>query len=125
MAEQMALSALRGEHDDYDQVYDKVVSWVDTLPIAFKLGAKHVMAQGTPDEVAELISEYKRLHTDAAPGAASTPAVPQPRKTELSAAAKQAASKLRVVGSKRTTPVVTADPNDFNAAWDEAIASGS
>jgi hypothetical protein len=122
MAEQLALSALRGEHNDYDEVYDKVVAWVETLPFAFKAGAKHVMAQGTPDEVAELITEYKKSHSAAAPNATATPAVPAARKTELSAAAKQAASRLRVVGSKRTTPVVAADPNDFNAAWDEAIS---
>lgn len=124
IAEQLALSALRGEHEDYDEVYEKVVSWVETLPVAFKLGAKQTMAQGTPEEVAELISEYKRTNSATAPGGAAPLAAPQ-RKTELSAAAKQAASKLRVVGSKRTTPVVAADPNDFNAAWSEAISSGS
>jgi len=127
MSEQLALSALRGEHADYDEVYDNVVTWVDTLPGPFKAGAKLTMKEGTPEEVAELISEYKRTHPGITPAAAApaAPAAPVTGKTELSAAAKQAASRLRVVGSKRTTPVTTPDPNDFDGAWAEAMRSGS
>jgi hypothetical protein len=115
-AERLTLDTLQRAHPDYDAIYDGVVSWVDTLPAAFKHGAKQVMATGTPDEVAELIATYK---------ASVTPKAPDPKSTtELSAAAKQAASKLRVVGSKRTTPVAGADPNDFDAAWEEANRAG-
>jgi hypothetical protein len=121
ISEQLALSALRGEHADYDEVYDKVVQWVDTLPGPFKAGAKLTMTQGTPEEVAELITEYKKSHVTATPAASA----PVAGKTELSAAAKQAASRLRVVGSKRTTPVAGADPNDFDAAWAEATRTGN
>lgn len=119
MQEQMTLSALRNEHSDYDEVYDNVVAWVDTLPAAFKAGAKQVMESGTPEEVVGLIDEYKKAHPAAA--AASAAHVAAPAKTELSAAAKQAARKLQVVGSKRTTPISAPDANDFEGAWAEAV----
>jgi len=125
ISEQLALSALRGEHADYDEVYDRVVQWVETLPGPFKAGAKLTMTQGTPEEVAELITEYKKSHPAATPAVAAGTAPSVAGKTELSAAAKQAASRLRVVGSKRTTPVAGADPNDFDAAWAEATRTGN
>lgn len=121
ISEQLALSALRGEHEDYDEVYDKVVQWVDTLPAAFKAGAKQTMEKGTPEEVAELISEYKRVHPVAAPAAPAATPTPAAGKTELSATAKQAARKLSVVTGKRTTPIAAPDANDFEGAWAEAL----
>lgn len=119
ISEQLTLSALRGEHNDYDDIHDKVVAWVDTLPIAFKRGAQAVLDTGTPEEVSELIATYKKDHPQAA--AATTPAA-APRTTELSEPAKKAAKALTVVGSKRTTPVAPADANDFDSAWKEALA---
>jgi hypothetical protein len=42
--------------------------------------------------------------------------------TELPAAAKKAAQALGVVDSKRGTAAPTGvDPNDFDAAWNEAV----
>jgi hypothetical protein len=136
--EQLALSAIRGEHNDYDDVYDNVVAWVETLPAAFRRGAQEVMKSGTPQEVSELINTYKQSTgatgtNQAATGAAvagragaGAPAgnSPAPNSTVLSAAAKKAAGKLQVVGSKRTTPVTAADASDFDGAWAEALRSG-
>lgn len=123
--EQLALMNLRSSHSDYDKIYDSVVAWVETLPTAYKRGAKEVMNSGTSQEVAELIDEYKAANPSAAAAAASaataTPAAKAPSTTELSAAAKKAAGKLQVVGSKRTTPITPADANDFEGAWSEAL----
>jgi hypothetical protein len=132
--EQLTLGALRSEHTDYDAIYDNVIAWVDTLSPAFKRGAKQVMESGTPEEVNDLISAYKetdayKLQAAAAGGAkqAATPAkaagLPAPTTAGLSAAAKKAAGKLQVVGSKRTTPVAPVDANDFAGAWAEALRS--
>ena len=132
MQEQLTLGALRNEHNDYDSIYDNVVAWVDTLSPAFKRGAQQVMKEGTPEEVNDLIAAYKetdafKLQAAAHGGAkqAAAPAAvagaPAPAPAGLSAAAKKAAGKLQVVGSKRTTPVAPADANDFDGAWAEAM----
>lgn len=128
LQEQIALSELRGAHKDYDAIYDNVVAWVNTLPAPFKRGALETMESGTPDEVSQLIQSYKNATGGAAAGtpAATTGSAPAPvptapKTTGLSAAANKAASKLQVVGSKRTTPTPQADANDFDGAWAEAL----
>lgn len=119
------LTMLQRDHSDYNAIHDKVEAWVETLPTFAKAGAKLTMKDGTPEEVSELVAEYKKMHpvatTPAAP-AAPAPAAPPAPKTELSPAAKKAASKLTVVDSKRTALTSAADPNDFDAAWAEASA---
>lgn len=124
--DQLVLTDLRRAHADYDSVRGKVETWVDTLPGYQKNGAKAVLKEGTPEEVAELISEYKKANPAAAGGApaaaAATPAAPASKHTELTGAAKKAAAKLTVVDSKRTSQAVAPDMNDFDAAWNEANA---
>jgi hypothetical protein len=124
MQEQLALSAIRNQHSDYDKIYDDVVKWVDKLPAAFRKSAKETLESGTVEDANELIAEYKKAHPAAAAplAVAATPAAPATTsKAELSAAAKKAASKLSMVGSKRSTPVTAADANDFDGAWAEAV----
>jgi hypothetical protein len=122
----MALQELRGANNDYDTIRDKVVQWVDTLPGFQKRAAQMTLKEGTPEEVNELIAEYKKIAPapKAVGTAAGTPAAPAAKsKTELSAAAKKAARTLSVVDSKRTSETTAAvDPNDFDGAWREATA---
>lgn len=125
LAEQM----IRGKNADYDTVRPAVLKWVDTLPTFIKNSAKQVMETGTPDEVSEIIAEYRKQNPTAAAAtataaAASTVATPAAQQTELTAAAKKAAGKLTVVDSKRTTQSAAPDMNDFDAAWKEASAAG-
>jgi len=120
--QQITLTMLEKDHSDYSTIRDKVEEWVATLPTYQKLGAQQVMKEGTPEEVSQLVSDYKKAHPVAA--ASTPPAAPAAVKTELSAAAKKAAGKLTVVDSKRTTATAAADPNDFDAAWAEASAAG-
>jgi len=115
---QLTLTMLEKDHSDYESIRDKVAEWVDTLPAFAKAGAKATMKDGTPEEVSELVTEYKKAHPVTA--AATPVATPAAVKAELSPAAKKAASKLTVVDSKRTTMSAAPDPNDFDAAWAEA-----
>jgi hypothetical protein len=126
MQEQLTLGALRGAHSDYDRIQDDVRKWVDTLPSFMKRTAKATLEDGTVEEVNDLIAEYKKSHPTTATQAAVIASVASvtPKPTELSAAAKKAATKLSAVGSKRTTPVEAADANDFDGAWTEALKSG-
>lgn len=125
IAEQLTLGALRSEHEDYDEIYNEVLQWIPTLPAAFRYGAEKVMKEGTPEEVAELITSYKDQKKAAAAASgtptAAAPTAPAAPKTELSAPAKKAAKALTVVGSKRTSPVAPVDANDFDGAWAEAV----
>lgn len=114
--DQTVVSELRSRHKDYDDIYDKVVAWTDTLPIAFKRAAKQVIQSGTVDEVADLISTYKQAAVKAdAPKPADA--------TNLSDAAKKAAKALSVVSSKRSAVAAEDDPNDFEGAWKRATSS--
>jgi hypothetical protein len=88
-----------------------------------------VVEAGEPDEVIDLITEFKKATGRAVPGVpavAATPAAapaPTPGKvTNISEAAKKAAKAMGVVEGKRTATTAAADPNDFDAAWAEAIA---
>jgi len=63
MEHELTLGSLRRAHADYDTVIGEVEKWVDTLPAAYKAGAKDVLEQGTPEEVAGLVSEYKHTKT--------------------------------------------------------------
>jgi hypothetical protein len=114
--DQTVLSELRARHPDYDAVYDKVVAWTDTLPVAFKRAAKQVVQAGTVDEVTDLISTYKQ-----AVGKVETPKPADA--TNLSDAAKKAAKALSVVSSKRSAVTAEDDPNDFEGAWKRATSS--
>jgi len=47
MEHELTLGSLRRAHADYDTVIGEVEKWVDTLPAAYKAGAKDVLEQGT------------------------------------------------------------------------------
>ena len=111
------LSDLHSKVNDYDDVRDKVVDWVEKQPAYLQPAYKHVITQGTVDEVADLINRYK---LDA--GVKAAPAVVAPVKkpeTELLPATKQAAAALAPVSSKRSAVVQAIDPSDFGAAFAE------
>ena len=126
VAETTALHAIQAVHADYDDaMYDAVLKWSDTLTGTRQKVAKNIIESGDTSEVIELITDFKSATGRSKPrivaGETKTPATPVV--TELSAKAKQAAKAMSVVDSKRTDPVQPADPNDFDAAWDEAVGS--
>lgn len=124
----IALGEIRGKNQDYDTIRPQIAKWVDTLPGYVKNAAKQIMETGTPDEVSELITDYRKANPAAAAAtvaaAAAAPAAPAAKQANLSPAAIKAAAKLTVVDSKRTTPAAAPDANDFEAAWKEATAAG-
>jgi hypothetical protein len=117
------LVAIREVHNDYnDAMYDAVVEWAEGLTGYRQKLAKGVIAEGEPQDVIDLISEYKSAKGLNKPKVVTaTPVAPQ-AVTELSATAKKAAKALGVVDSKRTAVTPGSDPNDFDAAWDEAVS---
>lgn len=126
--EQVANLAQRAHYGDltsvvgpeYDDLVDKVTSWVDTQPTYLQAAYKNVVESGTPDEVKDLIDRYKRETGYQAPSANPAPTqTPEPKKTVLSSAAKQAAASLAPVASKRSAVSSSYDDLDFSSAFDQ------
>lgn len=114
-------------HADYDKIVEPVKAWVKEQSPARRAAFTSIVTEGSADEIIDLIDLYKQAKGIAAPPAVAsppvvaTPAAPAPAAPDTGTppAAKQAAQRLSVVNSKRTAAVVTSDPNDFDAAFDE------
>lgn len=115
MTQRTHLSDLKSTVTDYDDVRDKVVSWAEQQPAYLQLAYKHVIENGTVDEVADLIDRYKR-ETGATARPAAAPAT-RKVETELPSATKQAAAALAPVSSKRSAVLQATDPDDFESAF--------
>lgn len=112
LSQRTHLSDLQSTVTDYEDVRDKVISWVGTQPPYLQAAYKHVINSGTVEEVADLIDRYKREA-----GPVQKPAPAPKKEAELPTATKQAAAALAPVSSKRSAVVQAADPSDFEAAF--------
>jgi len=118
-------------HEDYDQVYQPCLSWVEKQPGFLKAAYQNVVKQGTADEVALMIQRFKDETGWAAPAAgaghkpttAAAAASAPTQTTGLSEAAKKAARAMGAVGTKRGAQAGAQDPGDFDGAWAEANAA--
>lgn len=116
---------IRKGHTDYNEaLHAEVSAWVGTLKGMQRRVYEAVVEAGEPDEVIDLISEFKKATGRAVPAipAKSAVATPAGKVTNISEAAKKAAKAMGVVEGKRTATTAAVDPNDFDAAWAEAIA---
>jgi hypothetical protein len=116
LAHRTHLQELQSKVPDYDSVGDKVISWVDKQPAYLQAAYKHVIQQGTAEEVADLITRYNTETGNRAPAPAPAPVTK--KKAELPTATKQAAAALAPVSTKRTAPASGGiDPSDFDGAF--------
>lgn len=107
---------------DYNDIHAKVVAWVKTQPRYLQPAYEHVIANGTAEEVIDLIGQWRVASGTAAPVATTTAAAPKVD-NELSTAAKKAAAALAPVTSKRTVvPASAPDPNDYEGAFERFAA---
>lgn len=114
LAQRTHLQDLQSRVPDYNTVTDKVVAWVDKQPPYLQAAYKHVIQQGTAEEVADLIGRF-RAEAGTRP---ATPASPQKKKAELPTATKQAVAALAPVSTKRSaTASGGIDPSDFDGAF--------
>ena len=122
---------LKAAISDYDEVRDKTIEWANQQPSYLKAAYTKVIEEGTPEEVADLVDRFKKetgyvsapAATTAKPAPAGGMAAPANSKTELPAAAKQAAKALRVVDTKRAEQTSLDDPNDFDGAFKQFAAA--
>ena len=116
LAERTHLADLHDAVEDYDEVRDKVIDWANQQPAYLRNAYQHVIQQGTPDEIADLVERYRQATgTPTAPAAPAAPA--RKAESELPSTTKQAVAALAPVSSKRSTVVQADDPNDFESAF--------
>lgn len=124
VADNTLLGTVRDAHPDYDvKMYDELTAWAGGLTGFKGKLAKEVIAQGEPQDVVDLIADFKRETGKSKPVVVAPAAKLAPKAVApLTDAAKKAAKALGVVESKRSAVTQAADPNDFEAAWREATA---
>ena len=114
LAQDHHLNQLYSRVEDYDDVRDGVVEWVEQQPDYLQDAYKRVINEGTADQVADLINRYKS-ETGQAEQAAPEPAQ---KEAELPTATKKAAAALAPVSSKKTSAAPSGvSKDDFDAAF--------
>lgn len=103
---------------EYDTMQADLVAWAESQPAYLRAAYQHVIQNGTPEDVADLVERYKRETA-----ASTVVESPKQKATELPPSAKKAAQALAPVSSKRSS-VVAAEPdkNDFDGAFDKFAA---
>ena len=103
---------------EYDTLQDSLVAWAESQPAYLREAYQHVIQNGNPEDVADLVERYKK---ETEPG--NVVESPKQKATELPTSAKKAAQALAPVSSKRSS-VVAAEPdkNDFEGAFDKFAA---
>lgn len=123
-------SSLYETHPDYNEVYTPFTAWVGAQSGLKRKLLDAVCKEGTADEVADAITEFKTATNWQAPAAAPAPAAPAPAAAAaaaptaartLSDAARKAAAVLAPVSGKRSVMTEGGDPNDFDGAWEESL----
>lgn len=121
------MAAIYEAHEDYDQVYQPAMEWVDKQPNFLKTAYQNVIKQGTAEDVVQMIQRFKDETGWKSPAVAGNPpavaGTPPTQTTGLSDAAKKAAKAMGAVGTKRGAQAGAQDPSDFDGAWDEATAA--
>lgn len=120
-------AAISAAHPDWTEILGALSEWIAEQPM--KLATNYLAAYegGTTAEVVKLLTAYKQAigSTGAAPAqpassaAQVTPPVAKPAPISKAALAATAA----VPAAQRSTPVNSADPNDFEAGFREAMSA--
>lgn len=120
LSERTHLQDLHEAVGDYDVVREDVVSWVEEQPAYLQSAYKHVIDNGTVDEVADLIYRFKSETGRSQPEETKKTEKPARKKeTELPATTKKAAASLAPVSSKRSVVPQGEDPSDFESAFEQ------
>ena len=113
---QARLGGVKAAVSDYDDLMPKVESWVEKQPAYLQSAYKHVIQNGSAEDVADLVARYKKEAGGPAPTSVRKPVA------ELPTPAKQAVEALAPVSSERSaTAAHEPDENDFDSAFERAI----
>jgi hypothetical protein len=109
------LKAKVGEYTDEER--EEIVGWVKEQPTYLQTGMMSVIEGGTAEEVADLVSRYRKETGKQPAGAQVDEPGPSGGDVELSDEAKKAAAALAPVSTKRTAVQAPEDKSDFGAAF--------
>lgn len=118
------MGAIKAVHPDAETIAPNVVEWVKTQPSYVQPGMMQVLKEGNATQIVELLNDYKKtlVTPDAAPvtpaPAAENKGTPPKKGVDPAAVAALAA----VPAAQRPTPAARPSDNDFDAAFDEALA---
>ncbi len=103
---------------EYDTLQTDLMAWAKSQPTYLRAAYQHVIQNGTPEDVADLVERYKRETA-----ASTVVESPKQKATELPPSAKKAAQALAPVSSKRSSVVAAeTDKNDFDGAFEKFAA---
>jgi hypothetical protein len=125
MAARTHLGDIQQAVPDYAATREGVLQWVDQQPAYLKVAYQHVVKQGTPDEVADLIRRFKADTGAATPPAQQTPPASRAQAQPVQAPAidptvQRAAAKLAPVATKRASSSAQGtSKDDFDGAFSE------
>lgn len=116
------------EHPDADQVVGNLEGWIVEQPRLLRAAYEQAYANGSAEDIIELLSAYKQATgTGAAQPPASTPTPrvnqqqQQRQQQKRATAAKAAKATAAVTNSQRGDAPTAVDPDDFSAAFGEAL----
>lgn len=124
-AQQSAVERYRARlaeaHPDYETLRPALVEWVKTLPEATKRAYVEIAQRGSADDMVMLLNTYKAINNVQAPQA--QPGTNGQGQDEADARRRRAAGSLAPVKQRRgATPIAAPDKEDFDSAWQEAVA---
>lgn len=132
-AQETTVGYITRAHSDYsDELVEKATAWANGLTGFKKKAALQVIESGEPDDVIELITEYKQAtgqgkpkvvvdNSDNKPAAQATPGKTN---VPLSDKAKAVAATIGAQDGKRSAAAAdTPDKSDFDEAWNTATAA--
>lgn len=112
---------ISGAHPDYEKYRDdgSILNWIESKPSYLKKGMLEVYQQGEAEEVADLISDFKKENNIAVAGA---PAGGDQQVVDLQARREQKRQAMQSVTGRRSplNPAIAA-PTDFEGAFEEAL----
>lgn len=98
--------AFAGDQVKMQELQRSVNSWINTLPYAHGAEMARIVQAGTPHEVVSMLTEYKKYAEAAG---------------KKKAVRDNAMTNLAVPSRGGTPPAAQPDPNDFDAAFEEAV----
>lgn len=116
---------------DYDEVRDSTIEWIAKQPAYLRNAYTEAGNSGTPEEVADMITRFKKDTGYVSKPAAAPAAAPAPTAAPVTAAgvkggpraagefAAAAVAALKPVATGRTSPSSEPDNNDYDGAFKE------
>lgn len=115
---------IQAAHPDFREAAEAIPGWIETQPKLYQPRLMEIYNAGSAADVVELISMYKQAvgSTGAAPAHPASSAV-QAAPKPAPVAPEALAATLAPPAAKRSSVKTSRDPNDAEAAFNEAFAS--